>query len=173
MKYILKVIFFSLAAAFFISGCSKETVKGPKGDPGDPGGGGNSTIQASSIFTVSTTQWQKTADTSAWKFTINTALITQDIVDKGSVKVFTQIGTSWWELPYTEGDLFTQFGFDVGVANLYFTDIHGGLPARPVTRAYRVITISALARAAHPTSNWGNYYEVLHAMESASKQELK
>lgn len=157
----------------FFTACTKETVQGPKGDPGAAGGGGNSSIQSSAIFTVSTTQWQKTADTSAWKFTINTDLITKDIVDKGIVKVFVQIGTSWWELPFTEGDLFTQFGFDVGVANLYFTDIHGGLPARPSTKAYRVITISALARTSHPTTNWGNYYEVLQVMDSNSKKEFK
>lgn len=154
-----------ITITLFLS-CAKKTIQGPQGDPGAPGGGGNAGISASSIFTVTTTQWQKTADSTSWQYTINSDLITTDIVDKGTVKVFALINNAWWELPYTEGDLFTQFGFSLGKANLLFADIHGGLPTRPDTKAYRLVTISALARQAHPTTNWSNYYELSLLFES-------
>lgn len=146
-------------SVFFIS-CEKKTEQGPKGEPGTPGGGGNAGISASDVFTVTTTQWQTTSDSAYWKYTIASNLITKDVVDKGVLKVFVQKGSAWWELPYTEGDLFTQCGFETGFANLFFTDIHGGLPDRPENAAYRVIAISTVARAANPDVNWSNYSEI-------------
>lgn len=165
MKFIKLINACLLMLGLLFFSCAKEEIQGPKGEPGTPGGGGNAGINASSIFTVTSTQWQKTAD-SAWAYSINTSLITQEIVDKGVVKVYVQIGTAWWELPYTEGDLFTQCGFDVGFANLHFADIHGGMPPRPSTAAYRVITISEVARAANPSINWGKYEEVIRLINA-------
>jgi hypothetical protein len=168
----MKLFYFCLlCVSISCISCEKETVQGPKGDPGTPGGGGNAGITASDVFTVSTTQWQTTVDSSYWKFSIFSGLITQEVLDKGVLKVFVQRGTFWWELPYTEGDLFTQCGFELGQANLFFTDIHGGLPDRPVTSAYRVIAISAVARAKNPDVNWSNYSEISKLLNSPDSAE--
>lgn len=163
--------FYFLMISLSLLSCQKEAVQGPQGDPGTPGGGGNADISASQVFTVVTTQWQTSIDSSYWKFTIASELITQSVVDKGVLKVFVQRGDFWWELPYTEGDLFTQCGFEVGLANLFFTDIHGGLPDRPETAAYRVVAISAIARAAHPEVDWSNYSEISKYINSVKSVE--
>ncbi|WP_317899679.1 hypothetical protein [Aurantibacillus circumpalustris] len=137
--------FFILSTVFFcliLTSCKKEEIPGPKGAPGDPGGGGNATISNSAIFTIATTHWKANADSSAWVYSISSSLVTQDIVDKGVVKAYVLRDESWWELPFTQGDLFTQFGFVVGKVNLEFVDIHGGLPLRPVTSQYRIVVLS-------------------------------
>lgn len=168
----MKLFYFCLlVVSIGLLSCEKETVQGPKGDPGIPGGGGNAGISASEVFTVSTTQWQTPVDSSYWKFSIASTIITQDVVDKGVLKVFIQRGSSWWELPYTEGDLFTQCGFEPGLANLFFTDIHGGLPERPASSAYRIIAISAVARANNPDVNWSNYSEISKLVNSPDSAE--
>lgn len=162
---------FSSILAFIVMlvifSCSKDPVKGPKGDPGDPGGGGNSGIQSTDIFTISSLQWQKTVD-SSWKYIFNSTLLTQDIVDKGIVKVFVLNGSSWWELPFTEGDLFTQFGFTLGSVDLVFADIHGGLPERPVSKSYRMVVISALAREKYVGTDWSDYESIMKLANKTS-----
>ena len=128
--------------------CKKEEIQGPKGEPGTPGGGGNASISSGDVFTIGSANWLPNADSSAWQVVISSTLITQSIVDKGVVKVFQQKGSSWWELPYTEGDLFTQFGFQTGSVTLTFMDIHGGLPTKPATTNYRISVFLASARVA-------------------------
>jgi hypothetical protein len=132
-----------LVLSIFCSACKKKEIQGPKGDPGTTGGGGNANISTSEIFTIASSQWGANADSSGWQHTISSSLITQNIVDKGAVKVFELRGTSWWELPLTNGDLFTQFGFQAGSVTLLFADIHGGLPAKPATTSYRIVVLSA------------------------------
>ena len=133
-----------------VSSCKKEEIQGPKGDPGTPGGGGgNVSISNSNVFTIASSEWVKNSDGSAWEFTLNSALLTQEVVDNGAVKIFVKRGTSWTELPNTQGDLFTQFSFVVGSVNLTFEDIHGTLPAKPATADYRMLTISAAERLAN------------------------
>lgn len=138
-----------LSSAF--TACKKEEIQGPKGDPGTPGGGGNASITSGDVFTIGSANWLPNADSSAWQVVISSTLITQAIVDKGVVKVFQQKGSAWWELPYTEGDLFTQFGFQTGSVTLTFMDIHGGLPTKPATTNYRISVFLGSARAASYT----------------------
>lgn len=130
---ILGLLFFS---------CKKQEIQGPKGDPGTPGGGGNSNISSTSVFTVTSAQWAPDSAAGYLKVTINFAALTQDVVDKGGVKVYMQTGTSWTELPFTMGDLFTQFGFDQGHLYLKYINIEGGMPSPPVTAAYRMVIFS-------------------------------
>jgi hypothetical protein len=140
--FLLFVIFMST----LMITCKKEEIQGPKGEPGTPGGGGNASINNSSIFTIATTQWKAKSDSSGWVVSINSELITQAVAEKGAVKVYELLNDSWWELPFTQGDLFTQFGFVAGKVDLEFVDIHGGLPARPATTSYRLVVFSESAR---------------------------
>lgn len=140
-SFLVLIVLFTL-----LTSCKKEEIQGPKGDPGTPGGGGNSNITSGDIFTIGSANWLPNADSSAWQVVISSTLITQSVVDKGVVKVFQQKGNSWWELPYTEGDLFTQFGFQTGSVTLTFMDIHGGLPTKPATTNYRISVFLASAR---------------------------
>jgi|GEM_PF-3556441 len=138
------------------TGCKKKEIQGPKGEPGTPGGGGNASISSSNIFLIASTQWTVNADSSGWLTSINSALITQDVVDKGAVKVYVFRYSSWWELPYTEGDEFTQYGFKTGMVNLTLSDIHGGLPPKPVTTDYRLVILSESGKPAAPYLNYSD-----------------
>jgi hypothetical protein len=137
----LLLILFVLAISF--AGCKKKEIPGPQGDPGAPGIGGNSNMSSQS-FVIAASQWTTDIDSSLWKASVNSTLITKDIVDKGSVKIFIQVNNTWWELPYTNSDLFMQFGFTEGVAHLLYSDIHGGKTDRPATANYRLVTFSEL-----------------------------
>lgn len=142
-SFLVLIVLFTLLTA-----CKKEEIQGPKGEPGTPGGGGNANITSGDVFTIGSANWLPNADSSAWQVVISSSLITQSVVDKGVVKVFQQKGSSWWELPYTEGDLFTQFGFQTGSVTLTFMDIHGGLPTKPATTNYRISVFLGSARLA-------------------------
>src|SRR5436190_10893261 len=104
MKKILINIFILLAVAFVQ--CNKKEIKGPPGDPGANGTGGSSSASTSGTFVVTSNDW--IADGTSWKATIVSSLITADIVSKGAVKVFVEINGAWWQLPFNEGELFTQ-----------------------------------------------------------------
>ena len=142
----VKLFIFITCFCLFAISCKKEEIPGPKGEPGTPGGGGNASISKSDIFTITSTQWKANSDSSAWVVSITSTLITQSAVDNGAVKVFSLRNSAWWELPLTQGDLFTQFGFVVGAVNLEYVDIHGGLPEKPLTSQYRIVVLSESAR---------------------------
>jgi hypothetical protein len=122
--------------------CKKKEIQGPKGDPGTPGGGGNSNITSTSVFTVTSSQWVPDTANACLKVTLNFATLTKDVVDNGGVKVFMQQVSTWTELPFTSGDLFTQFGFDEGHLYLKYINIEGGFPAPPITAGYRMVILS-------------------------------
>lgn len=141
---LLLILMFCVALA---PGCKKKEIQGPKGEPGTPGGGGNTGISTSEIVTIGTSQWLPNGDSSAWEYTLVSDLVTQEVMDKGVVKVYVKRGSSWTELPNTQGDLFTQFSFKTGSITLTFMDIHGGLPSRPATTDYRILTIYQSGKA--------------------------
>lgn len=126
--------------------CEKKEIQGPKGDPGTPGGGGNTSISSSDIFTIASSQWLPAADSSAWEVSISTPLITDEVFNKGAVRLYTRESASWWEVPNTREDLFMQFSFETGTLHLQFFDMHGGLPERPLTAQYRLVVTYAAAR---------------------------
>ncbi|MBL7931856.1 MAG: hypothetical protein JNL60_08140 [Bacteroidia bacterium] len=141
------MVFCSLALLF--ASCKKEEIQGPKGEPGSPGGGGNSNMTASETFTVASSDWLTDSASFGRKATINFAGITKEVVEKGSLKMYMKIGTAWAELPYTQGDFVTQYGFDEGHIYLEFINIEQiGMPSPPVTTSYRVVIITQSSKPA-------------------------
>ncbi|MDO8998853.1 MAG: hypothetical protein Q7W45_03735 [Bacteroidota bacterium] len=137
------------ALIFFIgisfTACKKQEIHGPKGEAGDPGIGGNANITSTNIFIVNTELWVVDTATASQNATLNFPELTQKVVDKGTVKVYKQNGTVWNELPYDQGDLFTQCGFDVGHLYLNFINIEGSpAPPAPATANFRMVIISEL-----------------------------
>lgn len=130
-----------LVATVFFTNCKKEEIKGPQGDPGTPGGGGNSDISSSSVFTVTNGQWQTDTVEDCLKVSLSFSSLTKKVVEQGSVKVYRQDATAWAELPYTTGDLFTQFGFAEGVLYLKYINIEGGIPTAPADASYRMVIL--------------------------------
>jgi hypothetical protein len=145
IRYKSPGIFLFLLISFFLVNCKKKEIPGPQGDPGVAGTGGNSNTSSGSVFPIAASQWLK--DSLAWSYTFNSDLITKAVAEKGAVKVFVDLSGTWWELPLAEGDLLTQCGFAEGMVKLVYADIHGGRPALPpVTRNYRIVTLSEAAR---------------------------
>jgi hypothetical protein len=136
------VILFSLSLGIFFNACKKEEIPGPKGDPGTPGGGGNSNISSTSEFTITTSQWVTDTVNHCLKVELNFPEITSAVVNSGGVKVFTRTGATWHELPYTTGDLFTQFAFREGWLILNYINIETGYNAPPGTGSYRMVIFS-------------------------------
>lgn len=126
-----------------ISGCKKQEIQGPKGDPGTPGGGGNSNISSTTFYSVSNGAWKWDSISHSLKITLDAPAITKDVIDKGAVKVYVQKqAATWSELPYVNGDLFTQFGFDQGHLYLYYINIEGGSAPPPPSEDYRMVILS-------------------------------
>lgn len=135
--------------AILFTACKKKEIQGPKGEPGDPGVGGNANITSTNTFVVNTGSWTPDSAASAQKVTLNFSEITQEVVDKGSVKVYMQDGTPWAELPWNLGDLIMQYGFDAGHLYLSYNNIEGGAPpAAPATARFRLVIVSAAERSA-------------------------
>jgi hypothetical protein len=153
MRSFLKIKLFAvlLMAVLLVIACKKKEIPGPQGEPGKNGTGGNSNTTSSAVFPITNSQW--VSDGGNWTATYSSTLITKDVVDKGSLKLYVDIGGSWWELPYAEGDLLTQCGFSEGKVRLVHGDIHGGLPfSAPPTRNYRLVTVVEAARTANKVS---------------------
>ena len=148
---IKRVLFIALAiAGLLVTACKKKEIQGPKGETGDPGGGGNAGINSTNNFYVTLAEWKPNKDSTGWKTSVYSPLLTQSVVDKGSIKVYMNTG-AWSELPYIEDDLFTQYSFVKDTLKLTFGDMHGNFPERPTTRLYRLVTVSEAARMSYFT----------------------
>ena len=149
--------FLVITFAIIFGACAKKEIQGPKGDPGTPGNGGNTNISSSDVFVIGSTQWQpSSADSSLWQVTYNSALITKDVVAKGSVKLYLQIGTAWFELPYINADLYTQFGYSEGQLKLVYSDIHGEKISAPALANYRLVVLNQSSRPLLPNPQGQN-----------------
>lgn len=130
---------------FAVISCKKEEIKGPQGDPGINGKGGNASIDNTDEFFVGTGIWQQLD--SVWHYEYATAAITSTVMATGGVKVFMKSATNvWQELPFAVGDILTQYSFRFGKIDIYVSDIHGGLPARPASSTFKAVTIYASQR---------------------------
>ena len=96
------------------AGCAKE-VQGPKGDPGPagpqgapgPAGSGGANMSTTGKILVPSTLW--TLVDQEYYATIGTPVITQKVVDEGTVQVFVMIDSAWHNLPYLDHTLFINF----------------------------------------------------------------
>jgi hypothetical protein len=151
----LLVILIVNALLLICPACRKKEIQGPKGEAGTPGGGGNAQISSTEPFIIGSSQWKATPD-SSWKVTVLQPLLTADVVNKGGIKVFMQIGADWWELPHVDGDHFTQFSFTTGALTLEFSDMHGNFPKQPPARSYRLVILSEAAARQTGGNHSGN-----------------
>ncbi len=151
-----RIVLLTWSIALLCISCKKEEIKGPQGDPGSPGGGGNSNISSTSVFVINSSQWKADSVSQSLKASVNSALLTKDVVEKGAVKVYIQTGTSWSELPYDSGDLFMQYSFQEGALSLYYINIEGGFATAPATANYRMTTLSESARPGKLVQSDGN-----------------
>lgn len=157
-------IFLPLAIVFAIlfTQCTKEGPAGPQGTAGNNGTNGtngNANVTGSTTVTTNSASWTAI---STWGFSaiINLGAIDQDIVDKGAVMVYEQLGTGWLALPYTYGKVSRSYLFSPGMVKIYIQNTDGSTATNPGAITYRIVVISASNRMAHPNVDYTNYEEV-------------
>lgn len=153
-----------LGLALSFSSCKKET--GPAGAQGTAGKDGNANVKNSTIF-VNANEWIYAPG--ICKVTKLVPEITQDIIDKGAIIIYSEgvASGSWDALPYSSAEtsgLVLTFGFNIqaGKLNLEVTfNQNQTLPAGTLTSSnFKLVLISGSARAANPNVNFKNYKEV-------------
>ncbi len=123
---------------FALSSCKKD-VAGPKGDPGTNGGTGN-LKKSERTFTVQASSWVNTLG--FYSTNVYFPEITNDVITKGEVKVYMQIGTQWWSLPYAVGDIMMHQSIELDYLHLNYSRIHGVPPSSPGQVTFRVVVFA-------------------------------
>jgi hypothetical protein len=136
---IIKTVIIGLILSTIMLSSCKKTVAGPQGEQGPPGKDGSVTIKNRSSFSHPATAW--TQDQNAWKSIVQVPEITRSVVDNGAVKVYVQVGSSWWELPYNSNGITTSAGIDLGIVILKNADNSGAATPQPITQNFRMVII--------------------------------
>jgi hypothetical protein len=138
MKHIKPLNFIVILLLLISAACTKYET-GPKGDPGTPGKAGN-LILFEFTKTLDSLDWSKSEI--SWIAEIFADQITSNVVLKGEVKVYVNEENKWWVLPFGKNYIFTQSSITEGKIRLINEHIHGGVPARPAKKTYRVVILS-------------------------------
>lgn len=135
----IKLLNIAYFLVLLISSACTKYEEGPKGEPGTPGKAGDLVL----------TEFTKTLDSLDWSLSeqiwiadIFTDKITSNVILKGEIKVYVNEDDKWWVLPYGKDYVFTQCSFTEGKIRLQNEHIHGGIPARPKEKKYRVAILS-------------------------------
>lgn len=171
-----------LSMGMFFSSCTKEVVgpQGPQGEQGvagqdgqdgsdgQNGQDGNANVTAYS-FTAQPGDWFSFGTSGdvgyGWAVNYSLSAITQDIVDKGTVLVYWNTGSTIVALPYS----FPENGYTESYLYGYYT---GGLQidrydsdqfttAPTSARTFKIVVIAGSARLANPDLDLNNYAEVM------------
>ena len=153
-----------LAAILLTFTACKKGDTGSPGTNGTNGANGNANVQ-SMTATISTNQW--TLNGNEYDITINDAAITQSIVTTGSIQLFVSAnGTTWTALPFSIMDREFNFQYSVGLVTIGYTTGTGVSPtSAPNNDQFKIIAITASARAANPSVNWNDYNQVKGLVE--------
>ncbi|MBP6755283.1 MAG: hypothetical protein KA210_03985 [Bacteroidia bacterium] len=170
-KTIFKSVVILLTAITTLS-CSEDGAMGPAGPAGangtngTNGTNGNANVIGSTTVSVPPSNWINAGGTStSWSTTLTSQAITQAIVDKGSVSVFCQVGSTWLALPYSnpQNHYFFNYGFYLGAVEVNLTS-QSGYTVTPGTNVFRIVVISASNKLANPNTNWKDYNQVRAAL---------
>jgi hypothetical protein len=115
--------------------CKKEVI-GPKGDKGVAGGQGN-LIQTHRVFTLSSNAW--TSNLGVWWAKVYAPEITNEVINKGEVRVYMKVNNAWWSCPYAVGNLFMEQEIEQGYLNLKYSHIHGDPPPAPIATEFKLV----------------------------------
>jgi hypothetical protein len=117
----------------------KKSVAGPQGDAGTPGGQGN-LKQSDRSFTIFPGSW--TFNGGWYNCDVYCPEITSSVISSGEIKVYMQVNSQWWSLPYTVGDIFMEQTSETGTLHLKYSKIHGGPPPAPTQNVFRIVVSS-------------------------------
>ena len=134
MKFIHSLTAFIIS--LYLVSCTKQ-VAGPKGDSGTAGLAGNLKQSSITSFKVLASSWS--LNDKVWEFTAVLSNISADVIEKGEVKIYREVNSQWWPLPYGNGYIFTQYSLSPGTVRFNTTHIHGGVPEKPSDANYRIV----------------------------------
>lgn len=162
MKKMIKASFTLFLIGFMIvsGSCTKEE-SAPAGPRGAAGPAGTSPLYAVGTFTVNT--WS--ASGNGWYSQTSFTQITQDIVDNGTVQVYTKYGTEWWALPDLNGKNSTVYGFGPGYVGLINSNSDNTPAANPGAQVFKIVIISQIKKKDNPEVDWTNYTQVKKALK--------
>jgi len=157
-----RIKLFAFTAMFVVAGFS-SCKKGDKGDTGPQGAQGNANVQTYS-FTVASSSW--TLIGNEYDATITVPALTQNVLDKGLVSVFTSAdATHWSGLPLSFQGREINFVLSLSTVSLVYTLDNGSSPSSPPNNnQFKVIIVPGSSRLANPNVNWNDYKEVKAAL---------
>lgn len=152
------------------AGCTKKGDTGPQGPAGTNGTNGkdgkdgNANVAGTNTVTLQFSDW--TANGNFYYVDLTSSVITQAIVDYGSVQVFMLQGNNTWSpLPFVYGlggAPVIEYSFTAGAVRLVFGNSDGSaLQYQPSTSTFRIVAVAAAQKRAHRNTNWKNYDEVM------------
>ena len=158
-KFILSVLTLTILV---VSSCKK-----PKdGEPGPKGADGNANVTYS-IFNVSASSWGYTTPT--YYAVLNDPNITSDIINKGAVLVYLQVGTgTYTQLPLTffPSASYAELWEVVTAVNqvqVQITDSDLTAPAPPPACTFKVVCIASRSMLSNPDIDFKNFESVKKA----------
>ncbi len=127
-----------IIAGFALLFACKKNVAGPKGESGPTGKNGNLDQYYTSMIYQPDTAW--TLNGKLWESYFSAPIITSEAILEGEIKIYLQVQTAWYCLPYVEqNDAFTQYAVQNGIVRLSRKKMHLAPGARPVSANYRLV----------------------------------
>jgi hypothetical protein len=164
----IKIMAACLVTATLFTNCKKGDT-GPAGADGTNGTNGNANVKSQTSTNLT---WTFNNAALQFETNISVAAITQDIVDRGAVLVYLQNGSISSQLPVSGmADpvtiLFYDFEYSVGNVKVILSnsDLDNSF-VPPSTLRFKIVAMSASARAAHPNLNeYKDIQSVYHLAE--------
>jgi len=154
-KTFITMVAVAAIAASTLTGCKKGDT-GPQGAQGANGTNGNANVKSQSSTNLN---WVYNTALAQFETNISASIITQDIVDKGAVLVYTQTGNSSIQLPNSSmfdflTTIFVDFEYSVGNVKITFSnsDLDNSIVPQS-TLKFKIVAMTASARIAHPNVN--------------------
>jgi len=169
-----KTIIALFAAALTITGCVKgdKGDTGPSGTNGTNGTNGNANVKAGFV-TVNPGDWNVGTPAGFYYVDVTNSLITQDIIDNGTVSMFFEGNTGVWvAMPYTYYNTPTVslsygFNYSVGSTRISVQNLAGGAITFG-TSIFKTVVISAQQKQSHPNTNWKDYDQVMDVVNATA-----
>jgi hypothetical protein len=119
-----KYVLFFLSFMSLFTACKKQ-VAGPKGESGTNGKNGNTNQSHIKEFTLLAYEWKTNTVNYDWNATINTELVTDEVIEKGLVNVYVNVNSVWMPLPYMREDFHLRYKLSKGKIGLNYFKLHG------------------------------------------------
>jgi len=154
----IKTLIAICAMAVAFTNCKK----GNTGPAGKDGTNGNANVTSVTLNANSWT-WDNASQFSYASFS-NVSILTNDVVNGGSVMLYEGSSGAFTALPNTFLTLSTNFSYAAN-SIIIFKSLSNGSNPSPSAEQYKLVCIPKSAKMANPNVNWNNYSEVKQALQ--------